>query len=628
MAAKRKSVVHAILAALLLVHAGLAIHASRRTSVTIDEFAHLPAGLACLKHGAFSLYHHNPPLAKMLAAAATLPDGPVVPEPTAGGEAGAGRGPVGQVEYAQEFERANASRYFDLFRAARLAIVALSVLGGLLVFAWARRLWGDAGGLLAAALWAFDPNLIAHAGLATTDLAATVFLFAAAFAFRHYLDRPGPARAAIAGVVLGLALLTKFTALLLCVVLPALALLRGRVGAGAPGSATPAGAPGRRGASWLLIPALALLVLNLGFGFQGTGRRLGDFAFLSTDLTRPRAGGVPPDSPHLFYRMIYAQRQNRFEGTWLAGLPVPVPEQYLLGFDEQRFESHTGLAGGGYAMYLNGTIRRTGWWWYYLEALALKTPIALWVVAGLAIAGAIRSRARAARIDEAFWILPAAAVLLLMTLQTGIDLGVRYVLPMFPFLFVGLGRAAVAPRRAPARILLAGAVAWLLVGTIRVHPHEIAYFNAFAGGPAGGDRYLIDSNLDWGQDLFELRRWLDAHPQPGGFSLAYFGAVDPRLAGIDYRVPPRDPRFTPEARRVDTDREGLRPGTYAVSVNFVRGLPHRVFTADGVSLPLEQDAYGYFRDLHPVARAGWSIRIYEVTAEDAARVEAAWRLAR
>ncbi len=557
----------------------------------------------------------------MLAAAATLPGGPVVPEPTAGGEAGAGRGPVGQVEYAEAFERANAARYFDLFRAARLAIVVLSMLGSVLVFAWARSLWGDAGGLLAAALWAFEPNLIAHAGLATTDLAATVLLFAAAFAFRHYLERPGPERAAVAGVVLGLALLTKFTALLLCLLLPALALLRR--------GAQPGTAPARRGASWLLIPTLGLLVLNLGYGFQGTGRRLSDFPFLSTDLTRPRDSGVPPESPHAFYRMIYAQRQNRFEGTWLAGLRVPLPEQYVLGLDEQRFESHTGLPGGGYAMYLNGTIRRTGWWWYYLEALALKTPIALWVVAGLAIAGAVRSRMRAARLDEALWILPAAAVLLVMSLQTGLDLGVRYVLPMFPFLFVGLGRAAIAPGHglAPSRVLLAGAVAWLLLGTLRVHPHELAYFNVFAGGPAGGQRYLVDSNLDWGQDLLELRRWLDAHPQPGPVALAYFGAVDPRLAGIDYRVPPRDPRIVPAGHQTESDREGLRPGLYAVSVNFVQGLPHRVITEDGASLPLEQDAYGYFRDLRPVARAGWSIEIYDVTAEDAARVESAWRSA-
>jgi hypothetical protein len=374
-------------------------------------------------------------------------------------------------------------------------------------------------------------------------------------------------------------------------------------------------------------------VLNAGYGFEGTGRRLGTFPFLSTTLTKPRLGGSPPPrSPYAFYQMIYAQRQNRFEGTWPGALPMPVPEQFLLGLDEQRFESHTGLPGGGYAVALRGTIRREGWWWYYLYALAVKTPVALWFAGGIAIAAALLHPAARRRFaDEAFWILPAAAILLTMSLMTGLDLGVRYVLPMLPFLFVGMARtgvllgagASAAIRRA-AVIAVAASVVWLAGATLLVHPDELAYFNEVAGGPSQGYRHLLDSNLDWGQGLLELRRWRESRPPGEAIGLAYFGAVDPRLAGIPYWIPPRDPRVVEARRQVATDREPLKPGAYAVSVNFVGGLPLRVTAPDGTEIAADQNAFAYFRMLQPVGRAGRSIWIYQVSEADAARIASAW----
>jgi hypothetical protein len=326
--------------------------------------------------------------------------------------------------------------------------------------------------------------------------------------------------------------------------------------------------------------------------------------------------------------MILEQRQNRFEGTWLGALPAPVPEQYLLGLDEQRFESNPGLPGGGYAVYLRGVIRRSGWWWYYLYALLVKTPVSLMILAAFAgFAAARLPEARLAWRDELAWILPAAAVLGAMSLLTGLDLGVRYVLPIFPFAFAGTARLARPEvRRAfgrPAAAILAGGLAWLLAATLFVHPHELSYFNEIAGGPSEGYRHLLDSNLDWGQDLLELRRFLDDHAgEPLG--LAYFGAVDPAIAGVPYFVPPRDPRAVDERHRVPSDTAPLRPGLYAVSVNFVQGLPHRLLAPDGSALLVDQDAFGYFRLMQPIARAGYSIWIYRVGEEDIANIRAAW----
>jgi hypothetical protein len=605
-----------LLAALALAHAALVVHASWRSSPTIDEFAHVPAGVATWQTGTFALYHHNPPLAKLLAALPVLASHPAVDYGGSWARARARGEPVSQVEFGGDFMRANAARYFELFRRARLPSVLLSLAGLALVFRCARGFWGDRAGLFAATLWAFEPNLIAHAGLATTDLAATVLFFWALDALRRARENPSARRIAWAGAAAGLALLTKFTALVLVPVGIVLALLPSIQ------------APRRR--RLLFVPLIALALLNLGYLFDGTGQALGSFPFLSPALTKPRSGGVVPHREARFYQMLYEQRQNRFEGSFLGPLPVPLPREYLLGLDEQAFEANPGLPGGGYAVALRGEIRRGGWWWYDLYALLVKLPLALpFLVILAAIAAALVPGARRSIAGELFWAAPAAALVVVMSAMTGLDIGVRYDLPMLPFLFVGMARvaqpAALAWMGRAGRAAIAGALVWMVVGTLRVHPHELSYFNEIAGGPRGGPRHLLDSNIDWGQDLLELRRVLERKGLTGPIGLAYFGAVDPGLAGLSWRVPPRDPRVVPPGHAVPSDTPTLVPGVYAVSVNFLYGLPHRVLGPDGASVASDENAFAYFRALRPWARAGYSIEVFRVGPEQAARIEDEWR---
>ncbi|HET8946632.1 MAG TPA: glycosyltransferase family 39 protein [Candidatus Polarisedimenticolia bacterium] len=618
-----------LLLVLMLAHAGLVVHASWRSSPTIDEFAHVPAGIAYWQTGTFDLYHHNPPLAKLVAALPVLASRPAVDYGASWARARARGEPPSQVEFGEDFMRANAARYFELFRRARLPFVLLSLAGMALVFRCARAFWGDRGGLLGAALWAFEPNLIAHAGLATTDLAATVLFFWALDALRQARESPSARRVAWAGVAAGLALLTKFTAIVL---LPAGILL-----ACWPRSSATAQANGMEAPPWprrrlLFVPLIALVVLNLGYLFEGTGQTLGSFPFLSPALTKPRTGGVVPHREARFYQMLYEQRQNRFESTWLGALPVPLPREYLLGFDEQAFEANPGLPGGGYALALRGEIRRGGWWWYDLYALLVKLPLAIPILAMLAaVVASLVPAARASLAGEVFWIAPAAVLLAVMSAMTGLDIGVRYDLPVLPFLFVGIARIAQPEALAwlgrTGRAALAAALAWMVVGTLRVHPHELSYFNEIAGGPRGGARHLLDSNIDWGQDLLELRRVLEQQGLGASASigLAYFGAVDPTLAGLRFHLPPRDPRVIPPGHAVASDGPTLPPGLYAVSVNFLYGLPHRLLGPGGESVASDEQAFAYFRALRPFARAGYSIAIFRVGPEEAARIEEEWR---
>ena len=179
-------------------------------------------------------------------------------------------------------------------------------------------------------------------------------------------------------------------------------------------------------------------------------------------------------------------------------------------------------------------------------------------------------------------------------------------------------------RRVLAACLLGFALLWNALETLSAWPGYLSYFNELAGGPAGGHRYLIDSNLDWGQGLLDLKRWLDAHPQPEPLALAYFGAVDPSIARIPYRLPPRDPRVVAPERRLPDEPGTLRPGTYAISVNFVQGLPHVEQAEDGSIIPVPQNAYGYFRELRPLATVGDSIWIYRLDERDVDLIRREW----
>lgn len=139
----------------------------------------------------------------------------------------------------------------------------------------------------------------------------------------------------------------------------------------------------------------------------------------------------------------------------------------------------------------------------------------------------------------------------------------------------------------------------------------MSYFNELAGGPTGGSAHLIHSNVDWGQDLLELKRWLKEHPQAAPLKLAYFGGFDPIHAGIEYSAP-----VIVDPIEGLHGEQSIPPGWYAISVNFVRGFPHQIFNGDGTKRYLRQDELSCFQKLTPAAMAGYSIYIYHVTGEE------------
>ena len=648
---------------LLATHAVLAVHTLSVKTVTVDEVAHLPAGITYWREGSFALYHHNPPLVKLLVALPALALHPSVPP-------GAHR-TRSHFEFGFDFMYANAARYQSLYFWPRCMVVALSLLTGWLVFHWGRAVFGPESGLLALALYCLSPNLLAHAGVVTMDMGLTAFSVLASYLFWRYLREPGPLRAALCGAALGLALLTKFIAALL---LPIWALifvvlwcvrlhprLRARV------QSVPTGLPAA--AQGLLLLAAALLVVNAGYGLEGTGRRLDSFRFESSALRGEGAAARGPASDAGY---------NRFEGTRLGALPVPFPEHFVLGFDSTRRHSE-----GEYPAYLFGEWRRGAWRKYHLMTLLLKVPLGTWLLTLLALGAALLApRFRGDSVSECVLSTTPVAFFLAVSFLTDINLGLRYVLPVLPFWFLWISRLGRSASR-HWRWLAVGAVLWNLLSVARIHPHQLAYFNEIAGGPDRGHLQLLDSNLDWGQDLHTLSGWLERHRPGEPVGLAYFGGIDPSILrdqgrGFSFRLapigdpgalqlmaaapggrlesflaqtwkemrearrplPPQlsalprarlpeqppgavllgDPALRAEMQQRLGYAVGPQPGLYAISANFAHGYPYRIRDHEGNLWFASATAFGYFADLVPIAKAGYSIFLYDLALEDANRL--------
>ena len=590
-------VLHSSVGALVTLHVLLLAWSALRHSPGWDEPGHLVAGMSHWRFGTFDLYRVNPPLVRTVAVVPAVVAGPAYDWSAYDGRPGAR--PEGPVR--MDFIRVNGARIFWFHTLARWACIPFSLIGAYVCWRWGAELYGPAAGVTALALWCFSPSIVGHGALITPDVGSAALGAAAAYLLWKWLEEPTWYRAIWAGIVFGLAQLTKFTLLVFFGLWPLLWIawrLAGQHRAGEneedvrrlgePLTLTPDPLPAWdrrvRGSGWRLEAAqiavmllLGLYVINVGYGFEGTFTRLGEYGFVTEMFGGPGPAGGRA-GPHSV--------RNRFKGTLLAPLPVPVPKNYLMGIDLQRADFE-----GKMHSYLRGEWRMGGWWYYYLYALFIKEPLGTWMLAFLAAGAACSGHRYTARLrSELVLLAPLLAVLVLVSSQTGFSHHLRYVLPIFPFGFIWISKAARAFefRHRWMAAAVAGALTWSVVSSLWVYPHSLSYFNELVGGPRNGHYHLGNSNADWGQDLFYLKRWLDRNPQARPLTLASYSLIDPRLAGIDYVArPPTD---------------GPEPGWHAVSVNRIH---HR------------EGQYEYFLRMEPVAMAGYSIYIYHITLEEA-----------
>ena len=449
----------ALVVALSLALAGQLAWGIASDGLTTDEVLYVSAGYRQLALGDFRLNPTQPPPAKSLVALGLLRLHPRVP-PLEPGERTA--------EWCRQFVHVQ-NDAGPLLARARVPVAVVTVLLALLVWSWARALAGPVAGLAALGLAAFHPSLVAHGHLATTDAPATALTALAVWAFWFWLRYPGPGRALLAAATLGLAVATRMTS---WIVVPAalvvlLVAWRGRARPPRPGRST----VGLLLAGSLVVPA----VLWAAYGFHDT-------PWPKRPLPVGGAGVALLDA---------------IDATHV------VPAAYTASLRFQLEHARRGLVG-----YLLGERRRTGWWSYGLVALSVKnTPGFLLALAGAAWALARRRTAEHPSLRAARGLSIGLSLMVLAGLSLGrIQIGERYLLPSYPFLILLIAVAAPtlwARRQGkPALLLLALAHAG---PTLAAAPGgTLAYFNALAGGRDGSHRVLLDSNLDWGQDLPRL----------------------------------------------------------------------------------------------------------------------------
>jgi hypothetical protein len=489
--------------------------------------------------------------------------------------------------------------------AGRLALVPLTLVTLLVVWRWTGALHGEAAGLSALALAALDPNLVAHGHLVTPDALVTALMVATAYALWRALVHWRAASCLAAGACLGLALATKYTALLLVPVVPLLALGRaldpepwpsGRVAGRRLGS------PARR-----LLAAAALVIL-VGVTTWGTlwaayGFRAAAAPDLAVGLTaRAIRTWLPPPAPWPLTLLDRVVERRLLPDAWGFGLVYAVADPRLTPR----------------VSYFGGELSERGWWFYFPATLALKVPAATLALAAVGLValrrgprlagggsgpGADRAGPRASPWRWAVVLVAGLPLALLGVAATSsLDIGLRQVLPVYPFLLVlaGGGVAACLRLRRPLGTALAlTAIAWTAISSVRAAPDYIAYFNEPAGGPEQGLRWLADSNLDWGQALRRLPAWLERRGIQE-VNLCYFGTADPEAYAIRH-VPL--PGCTTYGRPVSPPR---LPGYVAISATHLAGVHH----------PPELRAW--YRALLARGRlvgvVGHAIRVYEVPA--------------
>ncbi|MGQ0636554.1 MAG: ArnT family glycosyltransferase [Planctomycetaceae bacterium] len=575
-----------LIGALLLIHLALGIDAARRLTVTHDEYWHLPAGLLGWIEGRFDYDNLNPPLTRLWAAL------PVVLTQSEG-QTDAAPPPSGLDSLGHWLLAYAPADYTWNYSLARAMNLLWSLAAAVILALWSRQLFGERAACLTVALWTFCPNVLAHAALVTPDVGASCLFLATLYALWCYAQAPSWRGAGLFGILLGLAQLAKFTNLLLyplSIVMLALA-RAARQPASAPSTiapppaavSPPADGPTQRpifaaglgGMLWQVLAAwlLSLVVLNAGYFFDGSGRTLEFFRFQHF---------APPALKTWF-------------PAWRS-IPILLPEQYVEGLAHQKQ-----IMDSPHPVYLDGQWSTSGFTDYFVKALLYKLPHATQALLVLGALFALRSRGgRGTFSTQALLWLPVLALVAVAS-ATGMQLGVRYLLPAFPFVMLLAGQCGrwLDWPRYRVRSAVVALFALALPLSLRYHPQHLAYFNELAGGPVGGRSHLLDSNLDWGQDLRELAQWLRTH-QIDDVGLAYFGMLPPAELGINYHVPPRNPA----------------PGWYAVSVNFVMGRPHTVRNSDGEMRSADFDEFGWFRYFQPTTRIGTSIDVYHITPDD------------
>lgn len=555
-------------------------------SFVVDEIPHVGSGYSYLAKGDYRLNPEHPPLAKSLAAIPllffNLRQEAFQTKPWQDDV-------NGQWEFGRNliFETGNNA---DLMtHAAKMPMLLFFILGAVLVFSWARKLYGPAGALVSLVIFSFSPTILAHSRFVTTDAAALFGVLSATYFFLRYLKNKTAKNFLIAGVIFGIALLTKFSTFLLVPFLAFLALVYGWVNKD-------------KFSDGIRHVLLAIAVFVVGF------------VLIVWPAYYVLTRNYPAQRQHYDTREILKTFGNRYLAdpvVWLSDKPV------------LRAAGHYGLgllmvlqrSVGGNTTYFLGEVSRFGWHNYFPIVYFIKEPLAWWALAIVALltlgwqlrAPSKKSLSRGYEFVKNHFDEFAMIIWLLLywtySIRSTLNIGVRHLLPTYPFaiLLVSGQISRIMKKSKLALWLVVILLVWYVGENIKVFPYYITYFNEVAGGPSGGYNYVVDSNLDWGQDAKRLAQWVKQN-RIDKIETDYFGWTDPvyymgrayaRLWSTKY------------ADAQDFIKNNKSNGWLAVSATFLQG-------SQGSPDQPSPRNYLWLKSFQPVTIIGNSIFVYHI----------------
>jgi 4-amino-4-deoxy-L-arabinose transferase-like glycosyltransferase len=576
---------------LLTIMFALMFFSNKGDSLIIDEIAHIPAGYSYITTGDYRLNPEHPPLIKDLAAIPLYLTGMKFPY-----EYWKANNPVVNNQWEDGwrfvYRMGNDPELMKVY--SHIPVMLLSLLFGFFVFKWAKELYGEKAGILALVLFVFNTNIIAHSRFVTTDMGISFAFFVAMYALYHYLKKPSLKSLFWATFSFAVVLVTKFSA---AVMVPTYGIVFLMLLIRKSSEKPETYLQKINDPVWWkrIIPGI------LSFAFIGFVGLLFMWLFYL---------------PHTINMPAQVQKDLIVESLPNAGIltdtlvkmsdnQVTKPiGQYFLGF--AMVASHVE---GGHDAFLLGQVSNKGWWYYYPVTIAIKTQIALFALLLMAAIFWRKIEKKDWFTEVFFFTLPA--VLLFMGMTGSINLGIRYMLPIYAFLFVFVSKLATKfdwnqirniwnkglkiKKDSWARantILVTIFVSWYVLAAIFIYPFYLAYFNEFVGGYKNGYKYLTDSNVDWGQDVKRLANYVDdkgieriyVDVFPGSMPASYF--LGNKM--IEWHV-----------------QNGQPKGWFAVSATFYQNSKLKKGANGGMD-------YAWLDSKKPVEVLGGSILIYDL----------------
>ena len=542
---------------LILIHFLLAVTSIIQKSTTSDEALHIAAGYSYLTENDFRYNKEHPPLIKEIAAF------PLLFLNLSLEKGGAWDNAYEWVAGNEFLFENNVDADIILFW-ARLPMVFLSLILAFFIFKFASELYGRKAGLFALFLYSFSPNILANAIIVQTDLPAALIILVGIYYFRKLLLEPNLKNVLVNGLVFGLALSIKFTTVYLLIFYIILFLIfifykKYKLK--------------RENKTYeilklqniikfikysVIILIISLIILFIVYGFNFSG---------------------------LFNNEVKENfsKQFPFSGAVYNILKfVPAPDSYVEGLRMVTRQSET-----GYRAYLMGQYKKGGWPYYFPVAFLIKTPIAVLLFITLTLIFFRKTKNNL--MDELFLLIPALLYFLFF-IPSQLNIGLRHILPVYPFIFIFVSKLINYKKWMKILIVILGT--WYLIASIMIYPHYLAYFNEIVS-PDYGQNFLLDSNIDWGQDLKGLAKYLEKNNIKDKIWLSYWGNDDPDYRNINYEF----------YRRIMDENSVCQPvkGYIAVSVNHLIGMKE-----------YEAHCFDWLRKYEPITKIGYSIWVYKI----------------